>query len=197
MVLDNFFLFFFGSVAIYYLLTKKKNIYLLSRIYDNDFLKPQSFHFSTIPRFGGFVIILLSFFYLIFFQKFNSFSYSVILLGLLYFLLGLLSDIKINIKAEKRLFLMFFIGFFIAYLLNIKISYVQLEFLDNLIKSNKIFSSLFVCFCLVFVINGCNLIDGFNGLLIGQFLILLPKCNEQHVTYHYLTFLNLYFHKVY
>jgi UDP-N-acetylmuramyl pentapeptide phosphotransferase/UDP-N-acetylglucosamine-1-phosphate transferase len=27
--------------------------------------------------------------------------------------------------------------------------------------------------CLVFVINGCNLIDGFNGLLIGHYLIIL------------------------
>lgn len=172
MVLGNFFLFFFASVLTYYLLINKKN-YFFKRIYDNDFSKPQSFHLSAVPRFGGFVIILLSFFYLLFFQEFNIFSYSVVLLGLLYFLLGLFSDLKINIKPEIRLIFMFFFGFSIIYLLNIKITYIQLEFLDNLIKSNKIFSSLFVCLCLVFVINGCNLIDGFNGLLIGQYLIIL------------------------
>jgi UDP-N-acetylmuramyl pentapeptide phosphotransferase/UDP-N-acetylglucosamine-1-phosphate transferase len=172
MVLGNFFLFFFASVLTYYLLINKKN-YFFKRIYDNDFLKPQSFHLSSVPRFGGFVIILLSFFYLFFFQELNVFSYSVVLLGLLYFLLGLFSDVKINIKPEIRLIFMFFFGFSIIYLLNIKISYIQLEFLDNLIKSNKIFSYLFVCLCLVFVINGCNLIDGFNGLLIGQYLIIL------------------------
>jgi UDP-N-acetylmuramyl pentapeptide phosphotransferase/UDP-N-acetylglucosamine-1-phosphate transferase len=173
MVLDNFLLFFFVSIFIFYLLINKKNIYFLARIQDTDFLKPQSFHLSPVPRSGGFVIILLSFFYLLFFQKPNIFSYSVILLGSLYFTLGLFSDIKINIKPEIRLLFMFFIGFSIIYLLDIKVSYVQLEFLDNLIKSNKIFSSLFVCLCLVFVINGSNFIDGFNGLLIGQYLIIL------------------------
>ena len=173
MDLDNFFLFFLGGIIIYYFLINKKNIFLLKRVYDNDFAKPQSFHLSSVPRFGGFVIILLSFFYLFVFQKFSIFSYSVFLLGLLYFLLGFFSDIKINIKPEIRLLFMFFIGFVIIYFLNIKVSYVQLEFLDNLIKSNKIFSSLFVCLCLVFVINGCNLIDGFNGLLIGHYLIIL------------------------
>jgi UDP-N-acetylmuramyl pentapeptide phosphotransferase/UDP-N-acetylglucosamine-1-phosphate transferase len=173
MALGNFFLFFVASVFIYYLLIKKKNIFFLRRIYDNNFLKPQSFHLSSIPRFGGFVIILLSFFYLFFFQKLNIFSYSVVSLGLSYFMLGLFGDIKINIKPEIRLLFMFFIGFFFIYLLNIKVSYVQIKFLDDLIESNKIFSSLFVCLCLVFVINGCNFIDGFNGLLIGQYLIIL------------------------
>lgn len=173
MVLGNFFLFFIVSVFINYLLINKKKINWLQRIHDNDFLKPQSFHSSPIPRSGGFVIILLSFFYLFFFQELNFFSWSVILLGSLYFILGLFSDIKINIKPEIRLFFMFFIGFIIIYSLNIKVYYVQFEFLDNLIKSNKIFSSLFVCLCLVFVINGSNFIDGFNGLLIGQYLIIL------------------------
>jgi len=173
MVLGNFFLFFFASIFFYYLLIFKQNIYLSGRIQDSDFLKPQSFHLSPVPRSGGFVIILLSFFYLFFIQEFNIFSYSVILLGLLYFIIGLFSDIKINIKPEIRLLCMFIIGFFIIYLLDIKVSYFQLEFLDNLVKSNKIFSSLFVCLCLVFVINGCNFIDGFNGLLIGQYLIIL------------------------
>ena len=60
MVLGNFFLFFFVSIFIFYLLINKKNIYFFGRIQDNDFLKPQSFHLSPVPRSGGFVIILLS-----------------------------------------------------------------------------------------------------------------------------------------
>jgi len=172
MALDSF-LFFFVGVFIYYLLLNKKINSFQNRFNDNDFIKPQSFHSSSVPRFGGLVIILLSFFFLFFFQKLNIFSYSIISLGFLYSVLGFFSDIKINIKPEIRLLFMFLIGFFIIYLLEIKVTYVQFEFFDNLIKSNKIFSSLFVCLCLAFVINGCNFIDGFNGLLIGQYLIIL------------------------
>ena len=133
MVLGNFVLFFFASVIFYYLLTIKKIIYLFGRIQDNDFLKPQSFHLLPIPRSGGFVIILLSFFYLLFFQKINTFSYSVILLGFLYFTLGLFSDIKINVKPEIRLLFMFFIGFFIIYLLDINLLIVNILNKINLI----------------------------------------------------------------
>jgi UDP-N-acetylmuramyl pentapeptide phosphotransferase/UDP-N-acetylglucosamine-1-phosphate transferase len=167
------FLFFFVGVFIYYLLLNKKINFFQNRFNDNDFIKPQSFHSLSVPRFGGLVIILLSFFYLFFFQKLNIFSYSIISLGLLYSLLGFFSDIKINIKPEIRLLFMFLISIFIIYLLEIKVTYVQFEFLDNLITSNKILSSLFVCLCLIFVINGCNFIDGFNGLLIGHYLIIL------------------------
>ena len=39
-----------------------------------------------------------------------------------------------------------------------------LEFLDNLVAID-IFSLMFICLCFLFIINGSNLIDGFNGLL--------------------------------
>jgi len=173
MGLDSFFLFFLLGVFLYYLLINQNFFFFLKKTYDDDFLKPQSFHLSPTPRAGGLVIVFLSFFYIFFFQKFNIFSYSVILLGLFYFILGLFSDVKINIRPEVRLLFMFFIPFLIIYLLNIKVSYTQIDFVDNLLNSNKVFSCLFVCLCLIFVVNGSNFVDGFNGLLIGQYLIIL------------------------
>lgn len=32
---------------------------------------------------------------------------------------------------------------------------------------------MFVCLCLVFISNGCNFIDGFNGLLLIHIIIIL------------------------
>ena len=37
---------------------------------------------------------------------------------------------------------------------------------------NHIFSSIFVLLCFLFVINGANLIDGFNGLLTINLIII-------------------------
>ena len=37
---------------------------------------------------------------------------------------------------------------------------------------NHIFSSLFVLLCFLFIINGANLIDGFNGLLAINLIII-------------------------
>ena len=38
--------------------------------------------------------------------------------------------------------------------------------------SNYIFSSIFVLLCFLFIINGANLIDGFNGLLTINLIII-------------------------
>ena len=46
------------------------------------------------------------------------------------------------------------------------------SFLNNLLTVD-IFSLFFMCLCFLFIINGSNLIDGFNGLLgIHSFIIL-------------------------
>ena len=53
----------------------------------------------------------------------------------------------------------------------IHINKTGLEFLDNLIAID-VFSLIFICFCFLFIVNGSNLIDGFNGLLGIHSLII-------------------------
>ena len=50
-----------------------------------------------------------------------------------------------------------------------------LEILDNWIKNSEIFSLIFICLCFLFIINGANLIDGYNGLLGIHSLIILTN----------------------
>jgi UDP-N-acetylmuramyl pentapeptide phosphotransferase/UDP-N-acetylglucosamine-1-phosphate transferase len=47
-----------------------------------------------------------------------------------------------------------------------------LEFLNNFLEID-IFALFFICLCFLFVVNGSNLIDGFNGLLGIHSLIIL------------------------
>jgi UDP-GlcNAc:undecaprenyl-phosphate GlcNAc-1-phosphate transferase len=54
---------------------------------------------------------------------------------------------------------------------DLQINKSGLEFLDNLIQID-IFSLIFICLCFLFIINGSNLIDGFNGLLGLHSLII-------------------------
>ena len=48
-----------------------------------------------------------------------------------------------------------------------------IEILNNWIENSEIFSLLFIGLCFLFVINGSNLIDGYNGLLGIHSLIIL------------------------
>ena len=87
------------------------------------------------------------------------------------FLVGFLDDLKFNIKPLKRLFLMILFLTVFIYFLPIKIWNIDIPFLTPLVR-NDIFSTFFVLLCFLFIINGANLIDGFNGLLSINLIII-------------------------
>ena len=45
--------------------------------------------------------------------------------------------------------------------------------LFDIVLNNKFFAIFFSAFCLLILINGCNFIDGLNGLLISSTIIIL------------------------
>ena len=139
---------------------------------DNDFSKPQAFHDSPITRSGGIAaIISLSVFFGIHYLLYSKFLLEYFLIGFSMFFVGFLDDLKINIKPFKRLLLMIFLLSAIIFLLPIKIYNIDIPFLIFLFKSH-IVSSIFILLCFLFVINGANLIDGFNGLLAINLIII-------------------------
>jgi UDP-N-acetylmuramyl pentapeptide phosphotransferase/UDP-N-acetylglucosamine-1-phosphate transferase len=119
MVSDNMFFLTVLSIFANYILVKKK-FFFSKLLLDNDFLKPQAFHNISTPRSGGVVILLISVLYLFFFENITNFSYTVILLGTLFFLIGFFDDFKIKLKPELRLLFMFIISFSIIYLFSEK-----------------------------------------------------------------------------
>ena len=87
------------------------------------------------------------------------------------FFIGFLDDLKINIKPFKRLLMMIIILFILIFFLPIKIFNIDIPFLSSLLNNN-FFSSIFALICFLFIINGANLIDGFNGLLAINLIII-------------------------
>ena len=56
-------------------------------------------------------------------------------------------------------------------LFDITISLTGFRILNDWLE-NSFFNYIFVTLCFLFIINGCNLIDGFNGLLIIHLIII-------------------------
>jgi len=197
MALDKIILISFPFIVlINFILIKNYNFFFLRKTLDKDFFKPQAFHIKPTPRIGGFLFYIFFILYLIFFFEKNYFFNNIFFLGSFFFVLGFLEDLNVNIKPALRLFLMLIFSFFLIYFLDIKIFDLQNFFLNNLINNNKIISALFVCLCLMFVINGCNFIDGFNGLLIIHsiiILIILYFVNFQNINAFYLKNFILFF----
>jgi UDP-GlcNAc:undecaprenyl-phosphate GlcNAc-1-phosphate transferase len=174
MHLDKFILIFFPLIILLnYLIIKNFRYLFLNKIVDREFNKPQAFHLKPVPRIGGFLIFLFFILFSFFFFEKNFFLFKIFSITFLFFLIGFLSDINLRIKPYKRLLLMLIISAFLIYFFEIKVATTQFFFLDNLINSHKFITILFVCLCLVFISNGCNLVDGFNGLLLIHIIIIL------------------------
>ena len=160
------------SFFIFMLVSKYSHKFRGGALLDKDFLKPQAFHELPVTRSGGIaVVISLSIFFIIYYLLYSKILYDYLLVSYSVFLLGFLDDLRINIKPFKRLMTMIFLLFLLIYFLPIKILNIDIPFLSSLM-SNRLFSSMFVLLCFLFVINGANLIDGFNGLLATNLIII-------------------------
>ena len=116
-----------------------------------------------------FFTLSLAFLFLAYFK--NIYYIEYISFGVLFFILGLLDDLKINILPKFRLGAMVISLIFLIIFNDLYIYRTGLEFLNYLLKID-IFALFFVVLCFLFIINGANLIDGFNGLLGLHSLII-------------------------
>ena len=153
------------SFFVFLLVSKYSHRIKGGTLLDKDFSKPQAFHETPVTRSGGIgIIISLSIFFYIYFLLYAEILYNYIFISYSVFIVGFLDDLRINIKPLRRLIIMIFLLFIFIYILPITIRNIDIPFLIPLM-SNNMFSSIFVLLCFLFVINGANLIDGFNGLL--------------------------------
>jgi len=168
------FLSIFTLITFFIFLIVSKYSYKLKRgiLLDEDFSKPQAFHQSAISRSGGIAgIIALNIFFIINYLIYSKFLLDYFFISNLMFLVGFLDDIKIKINPSKRLVLMILFLLILIHFIPIKILNIDVPVLSSFLK-NDIFSSLFLLLCFLFVVNGANLIDGFNGLLAINLIII-------------------------
>ena len=172
--IESSFLSIFALISFFIFLLVSKYSHKIGggALLDKDFSKPQAFHDLPVTRSGGVAaIVSLSFFFIIYYMLYSKILYDYIFVSYSVFLVGFLDDLRINIKPSKRLLIMVFLLFTAIYFLPIKILNIDIPLLTFLI-SNHMFSSIFVLLCFLFITNGANLIDGFNGLLTINLIII-------------------------
>ncbi len=160
------------SFFIFLITSKYSHKFKSGILLDTDLLKPQAFHERPITRSGGIAIILSLFIsFKIYYLLFSEILYDYIFLSSLIFFVGFLDDLKIKITPARRLIVMILILFSFTSIFQLKILHVDLIFL-RLITDNHFLSSIFVLLCFLFIVNGANLIDGFNGMLTIHLIII-------------------------
>ena len=165
-------IFSFLSFFSFFIIQKFSHKIMGGLLLDNDFDKPQAFHKSDTPRSGG-LACLISFYIFALLNNllFTTIYIDYLVLGTGLFLIGFLDDIKFRLSPKARLALMTAILLFSVKIFSIQIYGIDFIIL-NQILSIKIFYLLFIILCFLFIINGSNLVDGFNGLLAFQLIII-------------------------
>ena len=187
--LSNFFLVGFFFYLFFFI---SKEIKFFNKILvDKEFKKPQGFHNSPIVRSGGFLIFLTTIFLFILLERTNV-EITLLYLVSINFFLGFFDDTKILSNPKLRFLIFLIANLFLIILFNIKINKFDFILFDYL-NDNYFLFSIFLSLCAIFfVINGANLIDGFNGLLTIHAIIILTilyyLANKFNL-YHILTIL--------
>jgi len=141
------------------------------KILDNEFKKIQSFHQKPTLKAGG--ILLFAYFFISYLLFYSNKILETLFISIVpIFFFSFLEDLKIIVKPFIRLVSLFLIIFFIVLFFDLKVYSIQFYKFDQILNNNLIFSVFFISFCFLFIINGSNFIDGFNGLLsIHVFII--------------------------
>ena len=154
------------------LILDKVNPHLLK---DIQFSKPQAFHEIPVSIIGGagiFFSFLIVYLYLFFFEQIIHYEY--LSFCTIFFFLGFVDDIKINIRPKFRLIIMISALLVLIGYNNFYIEKTGIDFLNELLEID-IFALFFASLCFLFIINGSNLVDGFNGLLGIHALIIITN----------------------
>ena len=177
MDLNNLILFFFligFSLFFYKYFLAVLYKYNPKLLIDDQFNKPQAFHESAISIAGGLSLFFSLLIIICNFLLFkNIFFFEYLSICTVLFALGFIDDIRINIQPRIRLVLMII---FLIFLIKYNSFYIEntgIEVLNSWLENSEVFSLIFICLCFLFVINGANLVDGYNGLLVFHSLIIL------------------------
>ena len=125
---------------------------------------------GNVPLLGGiFILAPISIIFL------DNIILNLVLISI--FLIGFFSDCKILVSPKKRFIFQTIIIFFFVVVADLKIASSRIELFD-IFLNNQIFSYFFSTFCLLILTNGTNFIDGLNGIVITNTIIILFILNN-------------------
>jgi UDP-N-acetylmuramyl pentapeptide phosphotransferase/UDP-N-acetylglucosamine-1-phosphate transferase len=138
----------------------------------DDLTGVQKFHHQPTPRIAG-VPVFMSFFIGLWYLDLKEVDYVFLLLASLpVFMGGSIEDIIVRVSPFKRMISILASIVMMFVFLDIRIDFLGFTLVDYLL-SNSIVSLLFTLLVVGGVVNAINIIDGYNGLLIGYSIAVL------------------------
>jgi UDP-N-acetylmuramyl pentapeptide phosphotransferase/UDP-N-acetylglucosamine-1-phosphate transferase len=135
----------------------------------NDIQGVHNFHKKAVPRIGGFSVFFG--FSAALFLLDSQLHLTLWLASLPVFIVGFHEDLSARISPLIRLISAFF-SIVVAFVwLDLRIDSLGFEWVDYVLSNYLIISILFTLLVVSGAVNSLNIIDGFNGLLGGYFIL--------------------------
>ena len=129
----------------------------------------QDSHNSPTSRFGGIAVITGVLFFLSSIDEHFLNEFFIVSMSIL--IIGFFEDIDIKVPPSLRILAMCLSVSGVFFLMDIGVYSLNIGFADSLL-ANPLISFVFTLLVLVGLINSINIIDGFNGLMLGFSLIV-------------------------
>jgi len=144
---------------------------------DLDFHSVQKFHVQPVPRVGGLALLAALFIvWLLRDQKMPQDSIVelgwLLPAGLPIIFVGLLEDVTKKIPARLRLYVSLLSAALVYFFVNIYFARIDCALLDNMIVALPVVSFVMTLLVIAGTIHAMNMIDGFNGLMLGVSLTM-------------------------
>ncbi len=129
----------------------------------------QKFHTTKTPRIGGFAIFFGSMCGLLYAVSpdDSAFYFLFGISAIPVFFAGIWEDLTKVVQPKVRLLMAFISGVIFLTFLGGSLQSVGISWIDTYLLSNPLISLLFTSLIIAGVCNATNIIDGFNGLLLG------------------------------
>jgi len=157
----------FGMIWMIVKLSKSKN-WLVN---EADLLGVQKFHIEPVARVGGLSVFIGFSVALFLIEDQSNWLLKLWLSSVPVFIAGIYEDLSARVSPLIRLFAAFFSIMIAYFLLDIGINSLGFEWVDYVLSNYLIISILFTLLVVSGAVNSLNIIDGFNGLLGGYFIL--------------------------
>ena len=142
---------------------------------DVDLHSVQKFHITPVPRIGGLALLLALFIALIYGPKLESVALQwgwLLFAGLPIFLVGTLEDVTKKVSARLRLYVSFLSAAMVYFFMHVHFARIDIAWVDGAILAVPALSFAITLLVIAGTIHAMNLVDGFNGLMLGISLIM-------------------------
>ncbi|MDC3155285.1 hypothetical protein OA530_04280 [Pelagibacteraceae bacterium] len=183
----EFFLIFYFVInfVIILLILRSQLVY---SIFTEQNIGAQKIHSHKVARSGGLVFILMFFIYFIY----PDIDKKVLLYFYIFLIIGLIEDSLKNINPNYRFMAIMIFSFLCIFDQNLLVNQLDIKFIDIFYANSFLLQFFFTSIALSVAINAYNLIDGFNGLLLGIaiigiiFILYSLKGNYFETNYYFL-----------